>query len=75
MWKHCELNPAQQTCTNARLSHQRGMREGDALYYCMDRDWDIDLESTLSLRGTAFCQAMIIEETVANDSGLWSCKT
>lgn len=54
---------AQQTCTNAVIAHQHGMWEGDLLHYCIDYDCDINLESTLSPKGTACLHAMITTET------------
>lgn len=74
MWKHWESNHAQQTCTDAMISHQHATWEEDLLYYCIDGDWDINLESTLSPKGIECLHAMIIVDTVAKTGGLWSCK-
>ena len=74
MWKHWESNHAQQTCTDAMISHQHATWEEDLLYYCIDGDRDINLESTLSPKGIKCLHAMIIVDTVAKTGGLWSCK-
>lgn len=73
MWKYWESNHAQQIHTDVMISHWHAVWE-DLLHYCIDCDWDIDLESTLSPKGLARLHTMIIVDTVAKMGGLWSCK-